>query len=269
MIIICLAFEKYIKKATNAIPLILDAIFRPILNQKVSRQPILNAIKTMIEGCLEEIKTILGWLMNTRKLSIHLPKEKKEKWTSEINSMVSNDLAGELTTKKDLESTIGKLKHTAIVVSEGNHFLNRLRYWQKMIKLNRRQHGRLHPSEIKDLQLWISMLNFLKEGNIGQSFNHVLRTIPWILCISDACEIGLGGYFVIDNWGFAWRFELPKELRGKFSINLLEFLGCYWTVQMVTELKKDSVARTRCFTPTDLLENVTIDEKTRCKIESR
>jgi len=92
--------------------------------------------------------------------------------------MISNDLAGELTTEKDLESTMGKLNHAAIVVSEGNHFLNRLRYQLKMIKLNRRQHDRLHPSEIKDLQLWISMLNFLKEGNIGQSFNHVLQTIP-------------------------------------------------------------------------------------------
>jgi len=76
MIMVCLAFEKYIRKATNAIPLILDAIFCPILNETVSRQPILNAIKTMIKGCLEEIKTILGWLINTRKLSIRLPKEK-------------------------------------------------------------------------------------------------------------------------------------------------------------------------------------------------
>ena len=84
------------------------------------------------------------------------------------------------------------------------------------------------------------MLNFLKEGNVGRSFNHVLRTIPWILCISDACEIGLGGYFIIGNWGFAWRFELPNELRGIFSINLLEFLGCYWTVQMIAELRNDS-----------------------------
>jgi len=107
----------------------------------------------MIEGRLEEIKTILGWLINTRKLSIHLPKEKTEKWTSEINSMISNDLAGELTTKKTLEFMIGKLNHTAIVVSEGNQFLNRLRYRLKMIKLNQRQHGRLHPSKIKDLQL--------------------------------------------------------------------------------------------------------------------
>jgi len=100
---------------------------------------------------------------------------------SEINSMIWNDLVGELTTEKDLESMIGKLNHAAIVVSEGNHFINRLRYQLKMIKLNRRQHGRLHPSEIKDLQLWISMLNFLKEGNIGRSYNHVLWTIPWIL----------------------------------------------------------------------------------------
>ena len=70
--------------------------------------------------------------------------------------MTSNDLAGELTMEKNLESMIGKLNHAAIVVSEGSHFLNRFRYRLKMINL--------HLSEIKDLQLWILMLNFLKEG---------------------------------------------------------------------------------------------------------
>ena len=35
--------------------------------------------------------------------------------------MISNDLAGELITEKNLESMIGKLNHAAIVVSEGNH----------------------------------------------------------------------------------------------------------------------------------------------------
>ena len=84
------------------------------------------------------------------------------------------------------------------------------------------------------------MLESLKEGNIGRSFNHILRTIPEILCISDACETGMGGYSIICNHAFAWRFELPQELRGIFSINLLEFLACYWTVKMIAELRNDS-----------------------------
>ena len=93
---------------------------------------------------------------------------------------------------------------------------------------------------VEDLRLWIVRLESLKEGNIGRSFNHILRTIPEILCISDACETGMGGYFIIGNHTFAWRFKLPQELRGIFSINLLEFLACYWTVKMIVELRNDS-----------------------------
>jgi len=240
MIVICLDVESLIRKATNAIPLILDAIFRPIFKETVERLPILNRIKTMAEGRLEEIKTILGWIINSRRLSVHLPKAKAELWIAEIESMIAISAAGELSSEKELESMIGKLNHAAVIVSEGNHFLNRLRYRLKMIKLNRFQHGHLHKSEVEDLRLWITMLEALKEGNIGRSFNHILRTVPEILCISDACETGMGGYFIIGNHGFAWRFELPLELRGIFSINLLEFLACYWTVQMIAKLRNDS-----------------------------
>ena len=56
MIVICLDVESLIGKATNAIPLILDAIFRPIFKETVKRLPILNRIKIMAEGHLEEIK---------------------------------------------------------------------------------------------------------------------------------------------------------------------------------------------------------------------
>ena len=241
MIIICLGFKTYIDRAINAtIPLILDAIFRPILNETVERLPILNKTKTMVEGRLEEIKTILGWIINSRTLKVHLPKAKADLWTAEIEAMIATSQSNELTSEKVLHSMIGKLNHAAGKVSEGNHFLSRLRYRLKMIQLNRFQHGHLHKSEVEDLRLWIVMLESLKEGNIGRSFNHILRTIPEILCISDACETGMGGYSIIGNHAFAWRFELPQELRGIFSINLLEFLACYWTVKMIAELRNDS-----------------------------
>jgi len=58
-----------------------------------------------------------------------------------------------------------------------------------------------------------------------------------ILCISDAYETGMGDYFIIGDYGFAWRFELPADLFGIFTINLLEFLACFWTLQMSARIK--------------------------------
>ena len=47
--------------------------------------------------------------------------------------------------------------------------------------------------------------------------------------MSDACETGMGGY---DSTGMAWCYELPVELIGKFTINILEFLASAITIHL-------------------------------------
>ena len=37
----------------------------------------------------------------------------------------------------------------------------------------------------------------------------------------------------------AWRFELPSELIGVFSINLLEFIAASLTIQLAVEYRKN------------------------------
>ena len=240
MIICVLDDINLIDRATNAIPLILDAIFRPIFKEKIDRKPILNEAKTNAEGRFEETKTILGWLVDTRNLRVHLPEKKTNQWLHEITEMIVTAKGGGRIQSKKLESLLGKLNHAAIIINEGQFFLNRLRYRLKMMNLNWTQHGHLHDTEIKDLQLWLIMLSHLKEGSTGRSFNHILRTIPQVICISDACEWGLGGYFIIGEWAFGWRFELPEDLRGFFTINFLEFLAAFWTLKTPAELKNDT-----------------------------
>ena len=240
MIICVLDDEDLLEKATNAIPLILDAIFRPIFKEKIERMPILNEAKTNADGRFEEVKTILGWVIDTRELKIHLPEEKTNLWLHETNNMIVKAKGGERIQGADLESLIGKFNHASIIINEGKFFLNRLRYRFKMMNLNWKQHGYLHDTEIKDLQLWMIMLSYLKEGSIGRSFNHILRTIPQIICISDACEWGMGGYFIIGDWAFGWRFELPEDLLGFFTINFLEFLASFWTWKTPAEMKHDT-----------------------------
>jgi len=105
----------------------------------------------MVEGCLVEIQTILGWIINSSKLTVHLPI-----WTAAIKAMIATNQSNKLTSKMVLHSMIGKVNHAAGYSAKG--ITNRLRFRLKMIQLNRFQHGHLHKSEVEDLWLWIVML---------------------------------------------------------------------------------------------------------------
>ena len=65
--------------------------------------------------------------------------------------------------------------------------------------------------ELEDLILWMTIVDVIMEGNIGRSTNSILPTMASILCISDACEHGIGGLIIVNGIGFAWRFIIPDE----------------------------------------------------------
>ena len=59
------------------IPLAIHLLSRPIiLKEHVLRKPPISIIKLRAEGRLEETKTLLGWLYDTRRLRISLPSKK-------------------------------------------------------------------------------------------------------------------------------------------------------------------------------------------------
>ena len=58
--------------------------------------------------------------------------------------------------------------------------------------------------EKEDLKLWMTIVDVITEGNMGRSTNSILPTMASILCISDACEHGVGGLIIVNGIGFAW-----------------------------------------------------------------
>ena len=68
---------------------------------------------------------------------------------------------------------------------------------------------------------------------MGRSTNSILPTMASILCISDACEDGVGGLIIVNGIGFAWRFIIPDEWMHYFSINFLEFFGALQCIKYV------------------------------------
>jgi len=97
--------------------------------------------------------------------------------------------------------------------------------------------------ESKDLLFWIKIVDVIKEGSISRSFNRILNTLVNILAFSDACERGLGDFFIIGSKAFAWRLELPDYLKDIFTLNLLEFIPAFWTVKIISEFKPGSRIR--------------------------
>ena len=81
-----------------------------------------------------------------------------------------------------------------------------------------------------DLLLWIQILNHTSSKGID--INNITFTKETVVCISDACEHGIGGY---NSDGLAWRWELPEHMKGKFTINLLEFLAAAITIEMTLQ----------------------------------
>jgi hypothetical protein len=139
--------------------------------------------------------------------------------------------------RKDLESLIGKLQDVSIGFHEGNYFLNRLRYRHRASAKPFRK--RFDSMELHDLLFWKKVVNKLKEGASGWSLNHILPVARDYITISDAAEHGLGGYFILEDIVFAWRFEIPLEWRGLLTLNLLEFVGAYWTLHLLISLVRE------------------------------
>jgi len=169
--------------------------------------------KLSAEAGLEETKTILGWLIDFRRLTISLPSNKFIAWTESINKILTRGTS----TAKELETTIGRLGHLGAIMPFVYHFLSRLRNLQK--KVTNRRTIDIPQDCHDDLNL---MLSFLHKAHTGIDMNLIAFRRPTHIYRSDSCPYGLGGY---SHEGFAWRFKLPENCRFRTSNNLLEFIA--------------------------------------------
>ena len=188
-------------------------------NEPIPRDNVVAAAKLTAEGRLEEVKTLLGWVFDTRRLLISLPVDKLNCWTSDILDII---IASEATYKQ-LDTIIGRLNHVGYIIPTARHFLSRIRNLKSKARFERTTHI---PQLVKaDLYLW---LDFLKQANKGISMNLLTYRTPTHVYRSDACEHGLGGF---SAKGRAWRWQIPDNLLDRAHINLLEFLAsitCIW-----------------------------------------
>ena len=77
-------------RITKAPSTIIEATARQGSTMGVKRDPMIEPEKAKAEGPAEEVKIILGWTIDTRRLLISLPKHKFIGWTSQIDSVLDS-----------------------------------------------------------------------------------------------------------------------------------------------------------------------------------
>ena len=197
-----------------AVPVVIEAIARPVRkDEPLPRSILVSTKKLQAEGQPSESKLVLGWLLDTRALTLALPSRKYTAWCAEIDDALSSKrISG-----GKVESLIGKLNHVAMIVPITMAFLGQLRHTERIAKA--RGFASLSDLARDDLKFWKIIL---RRAASGISLNLLSMREPTHHYRGDACDFGLGG---LSRRGRAWRYQLPLELVGRASINLLEFLA--------------------------------------------
>jgi len=232
--IIAISLEDHYKRICAASILAIHTVARPVDPiDPIPRKEIISLKKFAAEARPSELKTVLGWAINTRCLRIYLPMDKFSDWHSDIQEMLKNPKVD----KKQMESLIGRLDHVAFLMDMLRHFMSRLRNaLQRTIKT---RFTTLSLSEMEDLKLMDKFLNIASSS--GVSLNLLTFRKPTHLYRSDASLHGLGGYNIVT--GRAWRIELPVDCRFRTSLNALEFIAtviAIWIDKLNNDLPPES-----------------------------
>jgi len=202
-------------RAAAVVPLVLHIFGRPVHPDHPTNRANLTALnKLLAEGALEEVKLILGWQIDTRRMLISLPEDKHDMWVADLQKVMKD---GRIR-KEDVDTLVGRLNHSAHIIPTLRHFLHRIRALQ-CTDVPPKTWLKLDKNLLDDLPLYTT---FLQRARDGISLNNVTLRTPTHLLWADSCPEGLGGYSVS---GHAWRLQLEEHLLDRVSNNVLEFMA--------------------------------------------
>jgi hypothetical protein len=147
--------------------------------------------KYRAEGRMEEQKTVLGWIVNTRTLKISLPPHRHLKWSQEIQKLLNQQKVK----SKQLEAILERLNHVACIYNPMFHYLGRI-YRALHRAISSKGWTSLKDKEVQDFNI---LLSFLDSAYKGVSLNNLTFRKPTQIYRSEALEYGLGGYNIISG----------------------------------------------------------------------
>jgi hypothetical protein len=212
--------EEHFQRGRNAALLAIDVLGRPTHpNDPLPRDPIIAEKKVRAEGTPTEVLTVLGWLIDTRRMLLKLPTEKANAWDTDLAQLIEDGDAGYEIARKRLESIQGRNNHVARIVPGALHFQSRM--YEAIERAKKYRVTRLTEEERHDLRL---LRHLLAAARRGISLNNLVSRKPDHIGRSDAYEKGIGGYDLTS--GRAWRLAIPTDCQHTKSQNFLEYLAC-------------------------------------------
>jgi hypothetical protein len=210
--------QRHLLRGREILPFVLELLGRPPdADDPIERDDVLSISKFLAEATPSEVKTILGWVVDTRRLLLSLPPNKVLAWSASIQAMLDDPRK---VSYEDLDTLIGRLNHCGFLIPQARHFMGRIRTAKH--SASKRRYTRLSLDVQLDLGLW---LGFIHSAGAGIDMNNLTFRHPTHVSRVDASEHGMGGYSLIT--GKAWRFEIPVHLRLRTSLNSLEHLASY------------------------------------------
>ena len=198
---VVLQAQGFVERVNVALYVAIQATFCPVAqDEPFPRLDPTSQGKLQAEGRMEETKTILGWVVDTRAHMVSLPQDKSKEWKASIHGFLCSGCAS----PREFKKLAGKLNRVSAVLPPARHFGGRIYRIAQDAKENVPQ---VLPKEVlEDLELW---LIFLQSAQRGVSINTLVFRAPQVEIASDTCEHGIGGY---TSEGFYWRLELPDRL---------------------------------------------------------
>ena len=225
----CAFLERDLAKGRAVLPFLIHLLGRPLHpDEAITREDLLSLKKFLAEATPEEIKIILGWLVDTRRMLVALPESKVIGWSASLRTLISQRYG----TLKQLEQLDGRLNHACYIIPGARHFMGRVRAAHARARKDPRRMAWFTGAELKDFELWIELLAY---AGRGMSMNLLTFRHPTHRFRSDACLFAVGGYDLVT--GRAWRWVIPQSLLGRASMNSLEFLGCYMCIAIAVHEK--------------------------------
>jgi hypothetical protein len=134
------------KRGAAASLLAIHAVCRPVaVREPIKRNELTAEKKLIAESLLEEVKTTLGWLLDTRQILISLTLGKYSEWAAAIIFILITEYCG----YDDLETLVRRLNHVCFVIPFARHFMSRLRWL--LITWRQGRRIRLRPQVLADL----------------------------------------------------------------------------------------------------------------------
>ncbi|KAL9178537.1 hypothetical protein ACHAXT_001875 [Thalassiosira profunda] len=218
-----------VERTRNCNMMALHLTFRPNAGERepIPRPHEASIRKLLAEGGLKELIIFLGWLINTRAFTIALPKEKASAWIRSIVEVINKPSAQ----WQELATLVGRLNHACYVIPSARHFINRIRRAQELA--DKYRSIRIDDETKRDLLLWIDLL---RKASGGISINNIVYRKPTCIPITDASEIGIGGYCLNSNK--LWRYQFNTYEQRSFTLNAKEYIAS--VVGAIIALEDDS-----------------------------